>query len=43
MTLTVPVDRHVIAATATDPDGNTSEFSECSQQDTIFSDSLEGD
>jgi CSLREA domain-containing protein len=41
--LTVPADRHVITATATDPDGNTSEFSDCSQEDTIFSDFFEGD
>jgi CSLREA domain-containing protein len=39
---TVPADRHVITATATDPAGNTSEFSECSTQDTIFSDGFEG-
>ncbi len=39
---TVPADRHVIAATATDPDGNTSEFSACSLEDTIFSDGFEG-
>ena len=39
---TVPADRHVITATATDPSGNTSEFSVCSTQDTIFSDGLEG-
>jgi len=40
---TVPADRHVITATATDPAGNTSEFSACSTQDTIFSDGLDGD
>jgi len=40
---TVPADRHVITATATDPAGNTSEFSVCSNEDTIFSDGLEGD
>jgi hypothetical protein len=38
----VPADRHVITATATDPSGNTSEFSVCSTQDTIFSDGLDG-
>lgn len=43
LALTTPIDRHVITATATDPDGNTSEFSDCSTDDTIFSDSLEGD
>jgi hypothetical protein len=41
--LTVPGDRHVITATATDPDGNTSEFSNCALQDTIFTDSYEDD
>lgn len=41
--ITVPADRHVITATATDPSGNTSELSACSTQDTIFSDGLEGD
>ena len=40
---TVPADRHVITATATDPAGNTSEFSVCSNEDTIFSDGLEND
>jgi hypothetical protein len=39
----VPADRHVITATATDPSGNTSEFSVCSTQDTIFSDGFEAD
>jgi CSLREA domain-containing protein len=43
LALTTPIDRHVITATATDPAGNTSEFSDCSADDTIFSDSLEGD
>ncbi|GEM_PF-4254281 len=33
----------VTTATATDPAGNTSEFSDCSTEDTIFTDSLEGD
>ena len=42
LALTTPADRHVITATATDPDGNTSEFSDCSGDDTIFTDSLEG-
>lgn len=41
--LAVPPYRHVISATATDPVGNTSEFSLCSDQDTIFSDDLEFD
>lgn len=40
---TVPAHRHVITATATDPSGNTSEFSACSSQDTIFTDGLELD
>lgn len=39
----VPAHRHVITATATDPAGNTSEFSACSSQDTIFTDGLEDD
>lgn len=43
ISLTTPKDRHVITATATDPDGNTSEFSDCSQEDTIFSDGVDGD
>jgi hypothetical protein len=43
LALTTPVDRHVITATATDPAGNTSEFSDCSTDDTIFSDGLDGD
>jgi hypothetical protein len=43
LNFTVPADRHVITATATDPSGNTSEFSVCSTQDTIFSDGYEGD
>ncbi len=43
LNFTVPADRHVITATATDPSGNTSEFSACSTQDTIFSDGYEGD
>jgi hypothetical protein len=42
ISLTTPIDRHVITATATDPAGNTSEFSDCSTDDTIFSDSFEG-
>jgi hypothetical protein len=42
ISLTTPIDRHVITATATDPVGNTSEFSDCSGDDTIFSDSFEG-
>jgi hypothetical protein len=40
---TVPAQRHVITATATDPGGNTSEFSACGSQDTIFTDGVEGD
>ena len=40
---TVPAERHVITATATDAGGNTSEFSECATQDTIFTDGLEED
>jgi len=43
LAFSVPADRHVISATATDSSGNTSEFSPCSGQDTIFSDGLEGD
>lgn len=44
----VPADRRVITATATElvggtVPGSTSEFSACSTQDTIFSDSFEGD
>jgi titin len=39
----VPKDRHVITATATDPGHNTSEFSVCSTEDTIFSDGVDGD
>lgn len=39
----VPADRHVITATATDPAGNTSEFSACGTQDTIFTDGFDGD
>lgn len=41
--LGVPLHRHVITATATAPDGSTSEFSGCSSQDTIFTDGVEGD
>ncbi len=40
--LTTPDDRHVITSTATDPEGNTSEFSDCATDDTIFSDGFEG-
>jgi hypothetical protein len=40
---TVPADRHVITATATDAAGNTSEFAACGNQDTIFSDGFDGD
>jgi hypothetical protein len=45
---TVPADRHVITATATElvgaglVPGSTSEFSACATQDTIFSDGVEG-
>jgi len=39
----VPKDRHVITATATDPSNNTSEFSVCSTEDTIFSDGVDSD
>jgi len=42
LNFTVPADRHVITATATDPSGNTSEFSVCALEDTIFSDGFEG-
>jgi hypothetical protein len=42
ISLTTPVDRHVVTATETDPDGNTSEFSDCSMDDTIFGDGFEG-
>ena len=38
----VPDDRHVITATATDPEGDTSEFSYCGAEDSIFSDEFEG-
>ena len=38
---TVPAGHRVITATATDPKGNTSEFSLCSDQDAIFSDRFE--
>jgi CSLREA domain-containing protein len=41
--LAVPKDRHVITATATDPSSNTSEFSACSSEDTIFSDGFDDD
>ena len=43
LALTTPIHRHVITATATDPAGNTSEFSDCSNDDTIFTDGLEDD
>jgi hypothetical protein len=49
LNFTVPADRHVITATATElvgaglVPGSTSEFSACSTQDTIFTDGLEGD
>jgi hypothetical protein len=39
----VPAHRHVISATATDPGNNTSEFSACSTQDSIFTDGYEDD
>jgi len=39
----IPANRHVITAIATDPDNNTSEFSACGTQDTIFSDGADLD
>jgi len=41
--LSVPAHRHVITATATDPNNDTSEFTACSTQDSIFTDGYEGD